>query len=130
MGVPTVADRMVQQALLQALEPLFEPAFRPFSYGFRPNRNAHQAVHQAQRYINEGYHYVVDIDLKSFFDEVDHAILLELVYKKVKCPIPMRLLRRMMRAPIQIEGKLHKRRKGVPQGGLAHCPPAQQACIP
>lgn len=117
LGVPTVADRMVQQALLQVLEPLFEPDFRPFSYGFRPGRNAHQAVHQAQMYINEGYQYVVDIDLKSFFDEVDHGILLELVYKKVKCPKTMRLLRKMMRAPIQIDGKLHKRRKGVPQGG-------------
>jgi len=117
LGVPTVADRMVQQALLQVLEPLFEPDFRPFSYGFRPGRNAHQAVHQARQYINEGYQFVVDIDLKSFFDEVDHAILLELVYKKVKCPKTMRLLRKMMRAPIQIDGKLHKRRKGVPQGG-------------
>lgn len=116
LGVPTVADRMVQQALLQVLDPLFEPDFRPFSYGFRPNRNAHQAVLQAQTYINEGYQNVVDIDLKSFFDEVDHAILLDLVYKKVKCQQTMQLLRRFIRAPIQIEGKLHKRRKGVPQG--------------
>jgi len=77
---------------------------------------AHQAVLQARTYINEGYQYVVDIDLKSFFDEVDHAILLELVYKKVKCQQTMQLLRRMIRAPLQIEGKLHKRRKGVPQG--------------
>lgn len=116
LGVPTVADRMVQQALLQVLDPLFEPDFRPFSYGFRPNRNAHQAVLQAQTYINEGYQHVVDIDLKSFFDEVDHAILLDLLYKKVKCQQTMQLLRRFIRAPIQIEGKLHKRRKGVPQG--------------
>jgi RNA-directed DNA polymerase len=116
LGVPTVADRVVQQALFQVLEPLFEPDFRPYSYGFRPKCNAHQAVKQAQEYINEGYHYVVDIDLKSFFDEVDHGILLELIYKKVKCSQTMQLLRRMIRAPIQIEGKLHKRRKGVPQG--------------
>jgi RNA-directed DNA polymerase len=116
LGVPTVTDRMVQQALLQVLERLFEADFRPFSYGFRPHRNAHQAVLQAQTYINEGYQYVVDIDLKSFFDEVDHGILLELVYQKVKCPQTMQLLRRMLRAPIQINGKLHKRRKGVPQG--------------
>jgi len=73
-------------------------------------------VQQAQTYINEGYQHVVDIDLKSFFDEVDHAILLDLVYKKVKCQQTMQLLRRFIRAPIQIEGKLHKRRKGVPQG--------------
>lgn len=116
LGIPTVTDRMLQQALVQVLEPLFEPDFRPHSYGFRPNRNAHQAVQQAQRNINEGYHDIVDIDLKSFFDEVDHVILLELVFRKVKCPLTMRLLRSFLRAPIQIEGKLHKRRKGMPQG--------------
>lgn len=116
LGVPTVADRMLQQALLQVLEPLFEPDFRPHSYGFRPGRNAHQAVTQAQLYINDGYHHVVDIDLKSFFDEVDHSILLALIYKKVTCKLTMRLLRRFLRAPILIDGKLHKRRKGVPQG--------------
>jgi len=116
LGVPTVADRMIQQALLQVLEPLFEPDFRPYSYGFRPGRNAHQAVEQAQKYINEGYQDVVDIDLKSFFDEVEHSKVLELIYEKVKCPQTMQLLRRFMRAPIQIEGKLHRRRKGVPQG--------------
>jgi RNA-directed DNA polymerase len=116
LGVPTVTDRMLQQALLQVLEPLFEPDFRPYSYGFRPGRNTHQAVLQSQKYINEGYHHVVDIDLKSFFDEVDHRILLELVYQKVKCRQTMQLLRRFMRAPIEIDGKLHKRRKGVPQG--------------
>jgi len=116
LGVPTVADRMLQQALLQVLEPLFEPDFRPYSYGFRPGRNAHQAVEQAKLYINEGYQDVVDIDLKSFFDEVEHSKVLELIYEKVKCSQTMQLLRRFMRAPIQIEGKLHKRRKGVPQG--------------
>ena len=116
LGVPTVADRMLQQALLQVLEPLFEPDFRPHSYGFRPGRNAHQAVLQSQEYINQGYQHVVDIDLKSFFDEVSHPILLELIYQKVKCRQTMQLLRRFMRAPIQIDGKLHKRRKGVPQG--------------
>ena len=116
LGVPTVADRMIQQALLQVLEPIFEPDFRPHSYGFRPGRNAHQAVLQSQKYINEGYQHVVDIDLKSFFDEVSHPILLELIYKKVKCRLSLQLLRRFMRAPIQIDGKLRKRRKGVPQG--------------
>ena len=116
LGVPTATDRVFQQALQQVLEPLFEPDFQPHSYGFRPNRNAHQAVRQAQNYINEGYQHVVDIDLKSFFDEVDHGILLELVYKKVKCALTMKLLRRFLRAPILIAGKLQKRRKGVPQG--------------
>ena len=116
LGVPTVTDRMLHQALLQVLEPLFEPDFLPHSYGFRPGRNAHQAVHQAQEYINQGYQDVVDIDLKSFFDEVDHTILLELIYRRVRCRQTMRLIRTIMRAPIEIKGKLHKRRKGVPQG--------------
>jgi group II intron reverse transcriptase/maturase len=116
LGVPTATDRVFQQALHQVLEPLFEPDFQPHSYGFRPNRNAHQAVLQAQDYINKGYQHVVDIDLKSFFDEVDHGILLELVYQKVKCPLAMKLLRKFLRAPIMIKGKLQKRRKGVPQG--------------
>lgn len=116
LGVPTATDRVFQQALHQVLEPLFEPDFQAHSYGLRPNRNAHQAVLQSRRYINEGYQQVVDIDLKSFFDEVDHSILLELVYQKVKCTITMKLLRKFLSAPILINGKLEKRRKGVPQG--------------
>lgn len=116
LGVPTVVDRMLHQALYQVLEPIFEPDFLPNSYGFRPGKNAHQGVEQAQAYINEGYQWVVDIDLKGFFDEVSHELVLELVHEKVACRQTMRLLRKCMRAPIQIEGKLHKRRKGVPQG--------------
>ena len=116
LGIPTLTDRVIQQALHQVLEPVFEPGFQRHSYGFRPGRNAHQAVQQAQRNINEGYQHVIDIDLKSFFDQVDHAVLLELIHRKVKCRLTMKLLRKFLRAPMQIEGKLHKRRKGVPQG--------------
>ena len=116
LGIPTLTDRVIQQALHQVLEPVFEPTFQQHSYGFRPNRNAHQAVQQAQRNINEGYQHVIDIDLKSFFDQVDHAILLELIHRKVKCRLTMKLLRKFLRAPMQINGTLHKRRKGVPQG--------------
>ncbi len=90
--------------------------FEDYSYGFRPNRNAQQAVLKAQEYINSGYQHIVDIDLKSFFDEVDHCILLQLLYRKVKCPLTLRLIRKWLRAPILINGKLVKRRKGVPQG--------------
>ena len=85
-------------------------------YGFRPNRNAQQVVLKAQEYINSGYRHIVDIDLKSFFDEVDHCILLQLLYRKVKCPQTLRLIRKWLRAPIVINGKFVKRRKGVPQG--------------
>jgi group II intron reverse transcriptase/maturase len=116
LGIPTVTDRWLQQAVSQAIEPLFELEFSEHSYGFRPNRNAHQAVQQAQQHINEGYQHIVDIDLKNFFDEVEHCLLLQLVYRKVKCPVTMRLIRKWLRAPILINGRLVKRRKGVPQG--------------
>ncbi len=116
LGIPTLIDRVFQQALHQVLEPVFEPDFQRHSYGFRPGRNAHQAIRQAQRNINEGYQHVIDIDLKSFFDQVDHTILLELVHQKVTCRLTMKLLRKFLRVPMQIDGTLHKRRKGVPQG--------------
>ena len=116
LGVPTVTDRLLQQAVGQVIAIKFEMEFEDYSYGFRPNRNAQQAVLKAQEYINDGYRHIVDIDLKSFFDEVDHCTLLQLVYRKVKCPLTLRLIRKWLRAPIMINGKLVKRRKGVPQG--------------
>jgi len=116
LGVPTVTDRVFQQALHQVLQPIFEVDFQAHSYGFRPQRNAGQAITQSLKYINSGYQHIVDIDLKSFFDEVEHYVLLELIYKKVKCKQTLKLLRSFLRAPILIKGKLQKRRKGVPQG--------------
>ena len=116
LGVPTVVERMLQQAVGQVLANLFEMDFEDYSYGFRPNKNAQQAVLKAQDYINSGYQDIVDIDLKSFFDEVDHCVLLQLLYRRVKCPLTLRLIRKWLRAPISINGKLVKRRKGVPQG--------------
>ena len=116
LGVPTVVDRMLQQAVGQVLANRFEMDFEDYSYGFRPNKNAQQAVLKALDYINSGYQDIVDIDLKSFFDEVDHCILLQLLYRRVKCPLTLRLIRKWLRAPILINGKLVKRRKGVPQG--------------
>lgn len=116
LGVPTVTDRLLQQAVLQVIEWKFEKDFRESSFGFRPGRNAHQAVQQAKKYIHEGYSHILDIDLQNFFDEVDHCLLLELLYRKIKCASTMRLIRKWLRAPIKINGKLIKRRKGVPQG--------------
>ena len=116
LGIPTVFDRLLQQAVGQVIAIKFEMEFEDYSYGFRPNRNAQQAVLKAQEYINSGYQYIVDIDLKNFFDEVDHSILLQLLYRKIKCPHTLRLIRKWMRAPILINGKLTRRRKGVPQG--------------
>lgn len=116
LGVPTVMDRLLQQAVSQAIVLRFELEFDAHSYGFRPNKNAQQAVLQAKEYINSGYQHIVDMDLKNFFDEVDHSLLLQLLYNKIKCPDTLRLIRKWLRAPIWIDGKLHKRRKGVPQG--------------
>lgn len=116
LGVPTVVERWLQQSVAQAITPLFEYEFKAHSYGFRPNKTAHQCVQQSRQYISEGYQHIVDIDLQNFFDEVDHCLLLQLLYNKVKCPFTLRLIRRWLRAPIKINGKLTKRRKGVPQG--------------
>lgn len=116
LGVPTVVDRWLQQSFLQAIAPRFEYEFKEYSYGFRPGKNALQCVQQSQQYVNEGYRHIVDIDLQNFFDEVDHCILLNLLYSKVKCPYTLRLIRKWLTAPILIKGRLTKRRKGVPQG--------------
>jgi len=116
LGIPTVTDRLLQQAVLQVIQVHFEVEFLPQSYGFRPRKNLHQAVQKAQGYIHEGYQHIVDIDLKSFFDEVDHCYLLQLLYRKIKCRHTLRLIRKWLRAPIHVKGKLVKRRKGIPQG--------------
>ena len=116
LGIPTTTERVLQQSVAQNLAPLFEPEFKPNSYGFRPNKNALQAVGQAREYIHQGLNHIVDTDLKNFFDEVDHCLLLNLVYQKVKCKTTMQLIRKWLKAPIKINGKLQKRKKGVPQG--------------
>lgn len=116
LGIPTVVDRMLQQAVLRIIMPRYEYVFSSYSYGFRPNRNTHQAVAKSLEYINEGYQNIVEIDLKGFFDEVNHVVLLQLLYRKIKCKATMTLIRRWLRVPIEQNGKLVKRRKGVPQG--------------
>jgi group II intron reverse transcriptase/maturase len=116
LGIPTVVDRWLQQSVAQAITPLFEFEFKDHSYGFRPNKNAQQCIQQSKQYIDEGYQHIVDIDLKNFFDEVDHCLLLQLLYRKVKCRLTLRLIRKWLRSPMLIKGKLIKRRKGVPQG--------------
>jgi RNA-directed DNA polymerase len=116
LGVPTVVDRWLQQAVSQQLASQFELEFEEESHGFRPKRNAQKAVQQSLKHINDGYQDIVDIDLKSFFDEVQHYKILQLIYEKVKCPTTLWLIRKWLRAPILVKGRLHKRRKGVPQG--------------
>ena len=100
----------------QQLAICFEPNFEEESYGFRPKKNLQQAVLKSQEHINNGYQDIVDIDLKGFFDEVQHYKLLQLIYNKVKCRTTLWLIRKWLRAPILKDGKLHKRRKGLPQG--------------
>jgi RNA-directed DNA polymerase len=116
LGIPTVIDRMLQQATARTLMQYYELEFSGYSFGFRPQRNQHQAVLKALEYINAGYQHIVDIDLKGFFDEVSHVLLLEILFRKIKCKATLRLIRRWLRVPILLNGKLVKRRKGVPQG--------------
>lgn len=116
LGVPTVVDRVFQQSIQQVLQPIFEIDFQENSYGFRPQRSAHDALSKSLEYINKGYQDIVDIDLKSFFDEVNHDLLLTLIHRRVKCVYLMKLIRKFLRAPILKNGVLSKRRKGVPQG--------------
>jgi group II intron reverse transcriptase/maturase len=116
LGIPTAIERVLQQAVAQSMAPIFETEFKANSFGFRPNKNARQAVGQARDYIHQGLNHIVDIDLKNFFDEVDHCLLLNLIHQKVKCKSMLQLIRKWLRAPIKINGKLRKRRKGVPQG--------------
>lgn len=116
LGIPTVVDRMLQQAVLRVVMPRYEYEFSSYSYGFRPRRNCHQAVSKSLDYINSGYQHIVEIDLKGFFDMVDHVLLLQILYRKIKCKATMRLIRRWLRVPIERNGKLEKRRIGVPQG--------------
>lgn len=116
LGIPTVVDRMLQQAVMRVIMPRYEYMFSSYSYGFRPKRNTHQALSKSLQYINSGYQHIVEIDLKGFFDEVDHVLLLQILYRKIKCRATMALIRRWLRVPIEQDGRLVKRRKGVPQG--------------
>lgn len=116
LGIPTVVDRLLQQAVVQGIMAGFEYEFSDYSYAFRPRKNLHQAVLKAQSYIHQGFQDIVDIDLKAFFDQVNHSLLMQLVYRKVKCKTTLRLIRKWLRAPMLLEGRLQKRRQGIPQG--------------
>ena len=107
LGIPTVTDRLLQQAVLQVITAKFDFEFSNYSYGFRPKKNMQQAVLKAQDYINRGTQHIVDIDLNFFFDEVDHRHLLQLLYGKIKCQPLLRLIRKWLRSPILKIGRAH-----------------------
>jgi RNA-directed DNA polymerase len=118
LGIPTVLDRWIQQAIHQQLGPLWEPEFSEHSYGFRPGRSAHDAVRAAQAHIRAGKSHVVDIDLKAFFDHVNHDRLMHLIGRKVRDKRLLRLIGEMLRAPLRLSnGQEQPRREGTPQGG-------------
>ena len=117
LGIPTVLDRLIQQALNQVLQPLFDPEFSRSSYGFRPGRNAHQAVRAARGNVAEGKRWVVDLDLEKFFDRVNHDVLMARVVRKVKDERVLKLIRRYLEAGLMEGGITSMRTEGTPQGG-------------
>ena len=117
LGIPTVLDRLIQQSLNQVLQPLFDPGFSESSYGFRPGRNAHQAVKAAQGYVAEGKRWVVDLDLEKFFDRVNHDVLMARVARKVRDERVLKLIRRYLEAGLMEGGVMSTRTEGTPQGG-------------
>ncbi|CAG9623778.1 group II intron reverse transcriptase/maturase [Sutcliffiella rhizosphaerae] len=117
LGIPTVTDRFIQQAIAQTLTPIFDPAFSEHSYGFRPNRRGHDAVRKAKGFMKEGNRWVVDIDLEKFFDKVNHDKLMGILASKVKDRTVLKLIRRYLQAGIMINGVVHEIEEGTPQGG-------------
>jgi RNA-directed DNA polymerase len=117
LGIPTVVDRLIQQALHQVLGPRFEPYFSESSYGFRPQRSAQQAVLKARQYVRAGRRWMVDIDLEKFFDRVNHDILMSRLARRIKDKRVLRLIRRYLQAGMMSNGLTTARREGTPQGG-------------
>lgn len=117
LGIPTVQDRLIQQAIAQVISPMFEGEFSPHSYGFRPGRSAHQAVQKSQEYIREGYDWVVDIDLEKFFDRVNHDMLMARVARVVKDKRVLKLIRAYLESGVMVNGVVLETEEGTPQGG-------------
>lgn len=117
LGIPTVVDRVIQQAITQVLSPIYEKQFSSNSYGFRPGRNAHQALQQCQQYITEGYIYAVDMDLEKFFDTVNQSKLIEVLSRTIKDGRVISLIHKYLQAGVVVANKFEQTTVGVPQGG-------------
>lgn len=117
LGIPSVLDPVIQQRLLQALQPMFDPGFSQRSHGFRPGRNAHHAVCEAQRYIQDGKRVVVAVDLEKFFDCVNHDVLMGRPETRITDKRMLGLIRRSLEAGIRVNGVVRERDEGTPQGG-------------
>jgi RNA-directed DNA polymerase len=117
LGIPTVTNRLIQQAIYQVLMPIFDPGFSEFSYGFRPGKSAHDAVRKVREYIREGYRVAVDMDLSKFFDSVNHDVLMNCMARKIRDKRVLRLIGKYLRAGVMVGDRLQATRKGVPQGG-------------
>jgi RNA-directed DNA polymerase len=117
LGIPTVTDRFIQQAIAQVLTPLFDPTFSEHSYGFRPNRRGHDAVRKARGYISEGYRWVIDMDLEKFFDKVNHDKLMGILASRIQDRLVLKLIRKYLQAGIMINGVVYEAEEGTPQGG-------------
>lgn len=117
IGIPTVVDRIIQQSISQVLIPIYEEKFSDSSYGFRPNRNCHQAINKAKEYISEGYEYVIDIDLERFFDTVNHHKLINLIGKEIEDKRVVKLIWKYLKSGIMIGSQVIDTEEGTPQGG-------------
>ena len=117
LGIPSVLDRFIQQACLQVLQPIFDPTFSQHSHGFRPGRSARDAIREAQGYVQDGRHWVVDVDLEKFFDRVNHDVLMGRLAKRIEDKRMLRLIRRYLEAGIMADGVVIERHEGTPQGG-------------
>lgn len=117
LGIPTVIDRVIQQAIAQVIGSIYEPYFSEYSYGFRPNRDCHKAMAKALEYINEGYNWIVDFDIEKYFDTVNHDKLISILRERVNDSTTLHLIRAYLKAGIMEQGLISPSEEGVPQGG-------------